>query len=181
MTDTFPYEDLPLPKSWPALVRSAVLHAIALAHAAVTHVRGMCLDSRIARLRLAARLDRAEAEIARLREESRIKDARMAAIDPRRRPHYPPVERMAILEMGAQCGWSLQQTANVFLAMRGAPGSGARILRRQAQTRDPLRGPTETPARRQAAAHRLTLDILVRRVPPSWRSVRASLLASENR
>ncbi len=118
MTDTFPYEKLPLPKSWHALVRSAVLHSIALAHAAVTHVRGMCLDSRIARLRLAARLDRAEAEIARLHEETRIKDSRMAAIDPRRRPHYPPVERMAILEMRASCGWSLQQTADVFLVSK---------------------------------------------------------------
>ena len=48
-------------------------------------------------------------------EEIRIKDARMAQIDPRRRPHYPPVERMAILELKAARGWSLEQTAWAFL------------------------------------------------------------------
>jgi len=33
-----------------------------------------------------------------LREELRIKDARMTQVCPQRRPHYPPAERMAILE-----------------------------------------------------------------------------------
>jgi hypothetical protein len=32
------------------------------------------------------------------------------------RPHYPRAERMAILELRASRGWSLEQTANVFLA-----------------------------------------------------------------
>ena len=53
-------------------------------------------------------------EIALLREEMRIKDARMARIAPHRRPHYPPTERMAILELRAARGWSLQQTADAF-------------------------------------------------------------------
>ena len=44
----------------------------------------------------------------------RIKDARMARIAPLRRPHYPPTERMAILELRAARGWSLQQTAEAF-------------------------------------------------------------------
>jgi hypothetical protein len=46
-------------------------------------------------------VDRARQEIALLREELRIKDARMASIPPRRRPHYPPKERLAILELKA--------------------------------------------------------------------------------
>ena len=50
-----------------------------------------------------------------LREELRIKDVRLAKIDPRRRPYYPPTERMAILELKAARGWSLAQTARTFL------------------------------------------------------------------
>jgi hypothetical protein len=50
-----------------------------------------------------------------LREELRIKDARLAKIDPRRRPYYPPVERMAVLALKAARRWSLAQTARVFL------------------------------------------------------------------
>ena len=38
----------------------------------------------------------------------------MAAIPPHRRPQYPPVERMAILELKTARGWSLEQTAKAF-------------------------------------------------------------------
>ena len=38
----------------------------------------------------------------------------MGQISPHRRPHYPPTERMAILELRAARGWSLQQTADTF-------------------------------------------------------------------
>jgi transposase InsO family protein len=65
-------------------------------------------------VRLKAELERANQEIALLREEIRIKDARLARINPQRRPHYPPVERMAILELRAARSWSLEQTARTF-------------------------------------------------------------------
>jgi hypothetical protein len=61
-----------------------------------------------------AERDRALEELLRLREELRIKDARMAIISPHRRPHYPPTERLAILELKSVRGWSLEQTARVF-------------------------------------------------------------------
>ena len=48
-------------------------------------------------------------------EEMRIKDARMLRIPAQRRPHYPPVERLAILELRAARGWSLSQTARSLL------------------------------------------------------------------
>jgi len=67
------------------------------------------------RVRLKAENDRLLQENASLREEMRIKDVRMAQISPHRRPHYPPTERMAILELRAARGWSLQQTADAFL------------------------------------------------------------------
>jgi hypothetical protein len=46
-------------------------------------------------------MDRLINDVALLREELRIKDARIAKIDPRRRPYYPAAERMAILELKA--------------------------------------------------------------------------------
>jgi len=39
----------------------------------------------------------------------------MARINPHRRPYYPPTERMAILELRAARGWTLEQTASTFL------------------------------------------------------------------
>jgi transposase len=59
--------------------------------------------------------DRLLQEVLQLREEIRIKDARMAFIPAHQRPRYRPVERMAILELRAGRGWSLEQTARVFL------------------------------------------------------------------
>ena len=49
-----------------------------------------------------------------MREGIRIKDLRMATIPDPRRPHYRPTERLAILELRAARGWSLEQTARVF-------------------------------------------------------------------
>ena len=50
-----------------------------------------------------------------LREEVRIKNARISKIDPQKRPHYPAVERLAILELRAARGWSATQTTKAFL------------------------------------------------------------------
>ena len=105
----------PLPKNWPCGVRTAVVHVIALAHVAVVHARRLILNSPNARTRLAGDLQCAMDEISLLEEELRIKDARMAMIDPHRRPHYLPIERMAILELKAARGWSQAQTAKHFL------------------------------------------------------------------
>ena len=48
-------------------------------------------DSTNARVRLKAELDRANEELLLLREEIRVKNARLARIDPHRRPHYSPM------------------------------------------------------------------------------------------
>ena len=104
-----------LPAGWPASVKSAVLHVISLAQFAAAHTRGWAANSINARVRLKAELNHAKQEIAVLREEIRIKDARMAHIPPHRRPFYPPAERLAILELKAARGWSLEQTARAFL------------------------------------------------------------------
>jgi transcriptional regulator with XRE-family HTH domain len=103
-----------LPKGWQGCVKSAVLHAIALAHYAIVYARAWAADSINARVRLAAENDRLHEACALLREELRIKDRRMTQIAPQRRPHYGPHERMAILELRAARGWSLKQTADTF-------------------------------------------------------------------
>src|SRR5436309_12069584 len=65
-------------------------------------------------LRRRAEGDRLEHEIQLLREEIRIKDARMEQLEAHRRPHYPPIARLAILELRAARGWTLAQTARIF-------------------------------------------------------------------
>ena len=104
---------LSLPRGWPRRVRSAVLHAISLARLAVTSARGSDRTQRRTRLHQAN--DRLRQEVALLREELRIKDARMEQITPHRRPHYAPIERMAILELRAARGWSSAQAAERLL------------------------------------------------------------------
>ena len=105
---------IPLPKHWTRHVRSAVLHVISLAQYAAVYSRSWASNSINERVRLKAESDRLRQESALQREETRIKDARMARIAPHRRPHYPPPERMAILELRAARGWSLEQTADAF-------------------------------------------------------------------
>ena len=107
--------DVPVPSGWPKNVKSAVLHVISLAQYALTYTRGWAADALNPRARQAAENDQFKQEIQLLREELRIKDARLAKIDPRHRPYYPPAERMAILELKAARGWSLTQAARAFL------------------------------------------------------------------
>ena len=107
--------EIPLPHGWPSLVKSVVLHVISLAQFTLGYTRGWAANSPNSRIRLKAELDRAHQEIALLREEVRIKDVRMAQLAPHRRPYYPPVERMAILQLKAARGWNLEQTARAFL------------------------------------------------------------------
>jgi len=64
----------------------------------------------------------------RLREEIRIKDARLARIPTAQRLHYQPSERLAILELRALRGWSLAQTARVFQLTSGTIASWCKRL-----------------------------------------------------
>jgi putative transposase len=106
---------LALPHDWPASVKSAYLCAVALARLALVEARSWCVNSPIARVRLAAENERLDSEVAMLREELRIKDARLSRIAPANRPHYPPTERLAILALKAARGWNNAQTGRAFL------------------------------------------------------------------
>jgi hypothetical protein len=70
----------------------------------------------------AAENDRLRSELALLREELRIKDARLGRIPARHRPHCPPPERLAILTLRAARGCFAEQTARQFLVR----GQGSR-------------------------------------------------------
>jgi len=52
--------------------------------------------------------------VAQLTEELRLKDTRLSRVPAPERPHYSPVERLAILELRAARGWSVRQTAERF-------------------------------------------------------------------
>ncbi len=106
---------IPLPRGWSQHARSAMLHVISLAQFALAYTRGWAVNSQVARVRLKAENDRLRQQAAWLAEEIRIKDARMSLTAAQRRPHYPPTERMSILELRAARAWSLQQTADAFL------------------------------------------------------------------
>ncbi len=106
---------IPLPRAWRGQVKRAVLHAVALAQFALSHARGWCAESRIGRVRLAVERDGWRTEAALLREELRIKDARLDKLAPASRPHYAPTDRLAILALRAARGWTLEETAQRFL------------------------------------------------------------------
>ena len=106
--------NIPLPRGWSDNVKFAMLHVISLAQYAVAYTRSWAANSINSRLRLQAERDQALEQVAQLAEEIRIKDARMARIDPYNRPHYPPTERLAILQLRAARGRSQKQTAKRF-------------------------------------------------------------------
>jgi hypothetical protein len=70
------------------------------------------------RVCLKADKDQLQEEIALLRAEIRLKDARMACLPALRRPHYPPAERLEILELRAARGWSLERRPMRFSSLR---------------------------------------------------------------
>lgn len=99
---------VPLSRGWRGRVKSAALHAISPARFPILHVRGAASNHAQRRVRLAAQVERLREECTLLHEEIPIKDARMGHILPQRRPHYGPLERMAILELRTARGWSLE-------------------------------------------------------------------------
>jgi transposase InsO family protein len=106
---------LPLPRGWPRRVRSAVVQVISLVRTSLALTHGWASESLNPELRQQAEEDRLRQEIQLLREEIRIKDSRMEQLEAHRRPHYPPTARLAILELRAARGWTLAQTARIFL------------------------------------------------------------------
>ena len=79
-------QGIPLPRSWPQRVKSAMLRVISLGQFSMAYTRGWAVNSPIGRVRLKAENERLTQQVALLTEEIRIKDARMNRIDPHHRP-----------------------------------------------------------------------------------------------
>jgi transposase InsO family protein len=105
---------LPLPPGWSETVKTGLLQVVGLARVALLDVRAGFANGP-SDAKTAARLAALESEIAQLREELRIKDARMLRLDPRKRPHFTGEERLAILLLRAARGWTTAETARRFL------------------------------------------------------------------
>jgi hypothetical protein len=102
-----------LPRGWSKHIKSSLVHVIALAAAALTEAWSQAAAGRSKDTRLEVELDRANTEIAMLREELAIKDARWSRLPSRRRPYYSPVERLRILQLKAARGWSSHQVVEL--------------------------------------------------------------------
>ncbi len=87
---------IPLPRGWTKRVKSALIQSVSLAATALSLAYGRTSSSKSARDQHATELDRATAEIALLKEELDIKDARWSRLPSRRRPYYLPVQRMRL-------------------------------------------------------------------------------------
>lgn len=100
-----------LPRHWPEHVSQAMVQVIALAHTALTVVRGWCVDSRTTRVRLASENERLRAEVALLRRENELLCERFLRVPSRSRPHYTPTERLQALSLKAARHWNASQLA----------------------------------------------------------------------
>ena len=107
--------DIPLPENWPSLVRSAMLHITSLAQYGIIYTRSWCGNSKISRVRLAAKLEWAQNEITLVQEQLNLLRSRFTRVSPRCRPYYTATERMRILELRAARAWNIMQTAEHFL------------------------------------------------------------------
>jgi len=108
-----PFLKIPLPKGWTALTLQTILHVVALARIVILN-SGNWPGRECDGLRLRAENDRLRAEVNMLQREITIKDSRFARLDPKKRPHYLPCERLEILAIRAMRGWSNAQVAKRF-------------------------------------------------------------------
>jgi hypothetical protein len=103
-----------LPKRWPMRVKLAVLHVLALVRVQLAMLRAKATEETRTFLRQDARAARLEVVLA----ESAVLKRRLESIDPRRRPHYSPEDRLKILELRAAQGWTLEQREGRHLEAR---------------------------------------------------------------
>ncbi len=106
---------IPLPKGWPKHVTSALVCAVSLARAVITHVRGWALNSPIERVRLRAESERVTTLARQQQEELALHRQRFERVPAKSRPHFTPAERLRVLELKAARGWSAAETARRLL------------------------------------------------------------------
>ncbi len=125
---------IPLPKGWRKVTREGVVHAISVAAMAMTSAWSKASACRPSRQRALAEVDRLGTEVALLKEELELKDARLARVPARRRPYYGPVQRMRILKLRAARGWSTKQVADRFILTEETIASWMKRLDEEGET-----------------------------------------------
>ncbi len=116
-----------LPRQWSDNVQRGWLCAIALAHRGMTFVRAWAENSPLPRVRLAGELAFARMRLALIERENRLLRARFERVPPANRPHFAPAERLEILAIKSETGWTAAELARRFLV---TPLTIARWLRR---------------------------------------------------
>ena len=106
--------EIPLPKGWTDLTLQAILYVIALARIAILNAGNWPNDRECDGLLLRVENARLRAEVNMLQREIAIKDSRFARLDPKKRPHYLPTERLEILAIRTMRGLSTAQVAKRF-------------------------------------------------------------------
>ena len=117
-----------IPAGWNRHVKEAIIQVFSLAQVAWAEAQGWAAEQCDRRFSLRTQIDRLEREVAQLREELRLKDARLERVPPKHRPHYRPIERLEILELRAARGWNLAATAKAFLVTTATIASWMRRL-----------------------------------------------------
>ncbi len=84
---------IPIPKGWNSRVQSAILQAISLGRHCFVSIVARMANSPKAADRTLAQNEHLKHEVESLREELRLKDARMYRVPSQRRPHYSATER----------------------------------------------------------------------------------------
>ncbi|MEZ4234253.1 MAG: DDE-type integrase/transposase/recombinase [Polyangiaceae bacterium] len=107
--------EIAIPPEWPQVAKSGLMHAVALARLALIQVLSGFENGRAPKARLFSEVQRLKQRVAQLEAEIAIKDRRMAQLAPAKRPHYSPMDRLRILLLQAEAGWTLAETAGRFL------------------------------------------------------------------
>jgi hypothetical protein len=100
-----------VPKRWTRSVQTALVHVMSLAHYALVHTRSRAVNGRNHRARLAAKCDQLDHEVRLLRDEIRIKDARLVRIPADRRPHYAPTAQLTAMLAKGSTPWTRSREA----------------------------------------------------------------------
>lgn len=103
------------PRQWPANYVPLLLDIAAIIQSVFVKSYAWCHQSQIPSVRLAEQLHRADCMTTALQEIVRILSARITKVPSKKRPHYEPEERMAILLLREKMSWSIPKTAQVFL------------------------------------------------------------------
>ncbi len=114
------------PRGWRRRVKRVLLNAIAIGRVCASVLDAEGSLSGDTEDRNSADLNALRRENQMLKDELRIKDARMDRVPARKRPHYAPTERMEILELRAARGWSTRQTAQRFQVSEATISSWSR-------------------------------------------------------